>query len=238
MQKATLYVLFLLSLIPLSGLAQQSKEKAAKLKRYESYKASSADDASFLLEEAYTLKDKRPGEALNRVEEALGISIARKDEFNEAKCYVLIGEINEGIQEWKLANDNFLTAYEKLITKYRGTLEFEKTLMGLGSTSLKLKQYAQSIRYYDEALKLNAKGGDKGRVFLAIAEVRYEEGNYDEALRMLKNVPSKKRDSGLEVSVQNLEARILAKRNELTSSSKALDNSISSLKTETAVKGS
>ncbi len=71
-----------------------------------------------LLREAYALKDTNPGEALNKVEDALGISIAQKDAYNEAKCYVLIGEINESIQEWKLAQENFKTAYEKLKEEY------------------------------------------------------------------------------------------------------------------------
>ena len=50
-------------------------------KRYESYKTRSVDDesASVLLDDARVLKDKDPKEALNKVQEALAISIAQKN---------------------------------------------------------------------------------------------------------------------------------------------------------------
>ena len=69
----------------------QKERKASS--SYEVYKKrSSQSNISKLLKDADELKESNPVEALNMVEEALGISLARRDEFNEAKCYLLLGE--------------------------------------------------------------------------------------------------------------------------------------------------
>ena len=65
--------------------------------------------------------------------------------FNEAKCYLLLGEINENIQEWGLALDNYERAYQKLSGNYSNSAEYQRTLRGLGNTYLKLGNYAQSL---------------------------------------------------------------------------------------------
>src|SRR5688572_27331157 len=139
MRKSILFIgLIIGGLLSWSVSAQEKKKSVSKVKSYKDYKASSIDDAALLLEEAHSLKDKNPGEALNKVQDALGISIATKDVFNEGRCYVLIGEINESIQEWKLARDNYTTAYDRLKSQFTATGEYLQTLKGLGNTNLKL----------------------------------------------------------------------------------------------------
>src|SRR5690349_1572005 len=76
--------------------------------------SSSSESPERLLKEAEQLKVANPVEALNLVKEALGLSVAHGDELTEAKCYLLLGEINESIQEWKLAVDNYSMADQKL----------------------------------------------------------------------------------------------------------------------------
>jgi tetratricopeptide (TPR) repeat protein len=229
-------VIFLLAFCVFSGasfscIAQEKKSEQSA--RYKYFKSSSHDEAASLLEEAYALKEKNPGEALNKVEEALGISIAQKDAFNEGKCYLLIGEINEGIQEWKLAVDNFQTAYNKLKPAYSKLPEFLKTLMGLGNSHQKLGQYAQSIQYYEEALSIRGRGSRANEIIVAIAEAQYQQGRYDEALKTLKRISyGKAADAQATSSVQSLEARILARKNELSNSSRVLDSSFSTLSAE------
>jgi hypothetical protein len=220
MTKSAIVLYLLLGVIITTSCYAQKKEKPES-KRYDAYKSSNADQASSLLKEAAALKADNPGEALNKVEEALGISIAQKDGYNEGKCYLLIGEINEGIQEWKLANNNFNIAYQKLKdynnpkSDLLSTPEFAAILRGLGNTHLKLNQYAQALRYYEEMLKLK-RHVNHDRVLLDIAEVHYQQGNYDEAQKTIDNIPRRKvADSQVTSGIQNLEARILASRNEL-----------------------
>ena len=213
-------------------------EKKAASERYSKYKSSSSDEASSLLNEAYALREKSPGEALDKVEEALGISIAQKNDLTEAKCYLFIGEINEGISEWQLADDNYRKAYDKL--KYRKSddkkasalpvNDLSRILNGLGNCNRKLGRYEESIAFYQEAFALAGKGSAaSNQVILKIAEVQYEQQKYQDALKTLKRISyGKTLDEEVESSVQNLEARILAKTNELSNSSRALDNSINS----------
>jgi tetratricopeptide (TPR) repeat protein len=235
MKKNILFTcLIMASLMSLPLLAQKKQEQKSK-ERYKAYKSSSATEASSLLKEAYALKETNPGEALNKVEDALGISIATKDIFNEGKCYLFIGEINESIQEWKLASDNFTVAYERL-KEAPETPEFLKILKGLANTSAKLNQYTAAIKYYNEALNLKSSRSEVNHILLSIAEVEYEQGRSNEALKTLERIQfGKVSDADLEARVQNLKARILAKKNDLGNSSRVLDNSLNSLSSESTV---
>ncbi|RAW02957.1 tetratricopeptide repeat-containing sensor histidine kinase [Pseudochryseolinea flava] len=236
MRKSVLIIGIVMSLMWVPDVVAQNKVESKSKERYKAYKSSSQSEASSLLNDAYVLKDKNPGEALNKVQDALGISIATKDEFNEGKCYVLIGEINESIQEWKLARDNYESAYERLKTLYSGTPEFRQTLKGLGNTNLKLRDFEASLRYYNQALA--SKGGrqENNSILVLMAEVYYQQGNTDAALETLKKISyGKMVDNDLDASVQNLNARILAKRNEYDNSSKVLDKSLNTLSAEPSV---
>src|SRR4051812_31438227 len=81
-----------------------SAQDEKKSKRYEDYKSKlTQQDPSDLLLQAQQLKRSSPAQALDKVQEALGFSLAGKDQFNEGKCYLVLGEINESVEEWKLA---------------------------------------------------------------------------------------------------------------------------------------
>src|SRR5882757_7656209 len=100
MRKAITFVVLLTTITLAWDSSAQKEEK--KSQSYKSFKLrSSVNDASNLLKEAAALKATNPAEALNKVEEALGVSLAQRDEFNEGKCYVLLAEIIESIEEWK-----------------------------------------------------------------------------------------------------------------------------------------
>lgn len=194
--------------------------------------------APTLLREAYALKNTNPGEALNKVEDALGISIAQKDAYNEAKCYVLIGEINESIQEWKLAQDNFKTAYDKLKGDYSKKPEYITVLKGLGNTNLKLKDFTSALRYYQEVLNQRGHAWDTD-IHLAIGEVYYQQGNYDAAMEVVQRLLNGSAKEGKVVSsktepetysaLKNLETRIEVRKNELSNPGKVFENSVSAV---------
>src|SRR5689334_25006370 len=107
---------FLGILLWTTGYGQASKKDS-----YSKFKSnSSRQSVSVLLNEASGLKDKDPQGALSKVQEALGLSLANGESFNEGRCYLLLGEINEGLQEWKLALDNYGHAREKLLNPKGG----------------------------------------------------------------------------------------------------------------------
>ena len=67
-----------------------------------------------MLKKAEALKVANPDAALDKVQQALAISVAQGDEFNEGRAYILLAEVNEGILEWKLAYENYRRAKGKL----------------------------------------------------------------------------------------------------------------------------
>src|SRR5690606_18933763 len=130
-------------LITCHTFAQESKKSSSydKLKR-----ESSANEMNALLEEAELLRQSAPSEALERVKEALAISLIRQDVVAESRCYILMGDINLGITEWQLARDNFTQAYDKLNTrKIVSAGPVIASLSGLAKANLELGNYSSAL---------------------------------------------------------------------------------------------
>ncbi len=207
---------------------------AQKQERYKSFKSrsSSQNTATTLLKEAEVLKNTDPTEALNKVEEALGLSLAQRDEFNEGKSYVLLGEINEGIGEWKLALENYDRAYRKLKNEYATSLEYKKSLSGLGQMQLKLGAFETALVYFKELLNQQLSSTEKAEAQLNLSEVYYQMSNYDEALAAVDAIAENKKafDVSFATRVQNQKAKIYARRNELDKTKDLYQNSINTLR--------
>jgi tetratricopeptide (TPR) repeat protein len=205
----------------------------AQEKKAESYKMlkdrASRTSIEQLLREAETLKKTNPSQALNHVQDALGMSLAQRDLLNEAKCYLLLGEINEGIQEWGLALDNYQRAHQRLSTTYRRNHEYARALRGLGNMHLKLAHYDQALQYFGEAARISLSETETAERQLDISEVYYQMQNYPEALRVVEGIkiPAEQNEL-LESKIQNQKARIYARLNEVD---KANDLFISSQRT-------
>jgi tetratricopeptide (TPR) repeat protein len=226
-----------------------SKQKAAKKNEevvedkasYKTYKKlSRRSNPSDLLDEAASLKDNNPGEALDKVREALGLSLASGDVLNEARSHMLIGEINESIQEWKLSRENYLQAYQLLKT-YRNPKEgaataadHQRTLRGLGNTSLKLGDFNAALEYFQQALDLRPERSQRIDRTIDLSETYYQMGNYTEALRVLDNLPSpsdKVNSSNTQdMRVQNQKAKLYARLNDIPQTKDLYDNSLSQLR--------
>ncbi|HEY8933692.1 MAG TPA: tetratricopeptide repeat protein, partial [Cyclobacteriaceae bacterium] len=188
---------------------------AQKESSYKRYKSSSQRSVNDVLNDASAIKDENTAEALNKVKEALGLSIAQQDVYSEGKCYILLGEINEDITEWKLALENFLLANQKLKPTYSNTKDYRESLRGLGNTSLKLERYTEALQYFQEALALKSSATEQMERKLDISEVYYQMGRYDEALAILdeRRKISKSVDEPLESRIQNQKAKIYARTN-------------------------
>ncbi len=213
------YILLLISILAGSLLAVNCYAQADQKK--ESYKSlksrSSLTSIEQLLREANELKQTNPAQALNNVQEALGMSIAQDDEFNESKCYLLLGEINEGISEWGLALTNYERASQKLTTNYSRTEEYQLALRGLGTMHLRLANYPDALRYFQDALKLPLSSIEIAERQLDISEVYYQMGNYVQALKVVTEIKinSKVSNESLDSKIQNQKAKIYARTNEV-----------------------
>ena len=213
-------------------------QKEKKTSSYEVYKKrSSQSNISKLLKDADALKESNPVEALNKVEEALGISLARRDEFNEAKCYLLLGRINENIQEWKLAFENYTSAYQKLARSHTNSTEYRSSLQGLGNTNLKLGHYEEALKYFQEGQLLDLGPNEKMELHLNISETLYQMGNYQEALDVAQRILNDRKviDPSMEARVRNQEAKIYARLNELDKTKDVYDNSLNTLRSGKSV---
>jgi len=223
---------FLGTLFWTTGHGQSNKKDS-----YEKYKSnSSRRSVSALLNEASSMKDKDPQNALSKVQEALGLSLANGENFNEGRCYLLLGEINEGLQEWKLALDNYGHAREKLVSPKGGyTDEYVRAVQGMGNTTLKLGQYPEAVKYFEEALQESRNPNQKAALQLSLSEVYYQMERYPEALRHLKEIdltPKKivSPDNSFSNQAKNQEAKIYARLNNLDKSKALFDSSVNTLR--------
>jgi tetratricopeptide (TPR) repeat protein len=230
------------TLITTVALAQESKKADPKTSNstssYKMYKDRSAKESGQdLLQQANRVRVKDQLGALRIVEEALGLSIAENDVYTEAKCYVLIGEINEGIGEWKLALQNFSKAYEKLKGQLSESAEYKRVLIGVGTANLKLANYTAAIAAFQEAsnIESNSKvGDDNSEIILSISEVYYQMGEYQNALDVLTPIkPSSARKravsrnpQSLTARIQNQEAKIYARTNQVEKSQELFKKSL------------
>lgn len=217
---------------------QSGKEEKAPSKKdsYESFRSKSrSSNAKNLIEEANDLKISNPDQALTKVREALGLSIAQEDALNEARCYLLIGEINENIIEWKLANENYNRAYAALKTSYSSSSEYKNALRGLGVTNLKLGNFQQSLNYFQELLSLKLTTTEQKERRLDVSEVYYQMGEYENALKQLYNLPvSKISNPSFDARVESQRAKIYARTNDISNTRKSFDNSLNTLRTAPA----
>ncbi|HYG20444.1 MAG TPA: histidine kinase [Ohtaekwangia sp.] len=215
------------------GYAQVKEKKTETYKRYKS--RSTSNETSSLLEEARQLKDTDPGAALNKVEDALAISIAEQDGFGEGKSYLLLGEINMGIREWKLALENLNRALEKLANGYTHSGEYYLTLKGLGTTHLTSGNYNDALSYFQKALGLNSKVSgivDHNGLQLDISEVYYQMEQYDAALKAVDAIRlnGKVTNASFQSQVENQKAKIYARMNDLEKTKDHYDNSLNTLR--------
>ncbi|MBI1767870.1 MAG: histidine kinase [Bacteroidetes bacterium] len=228
-QRAFTLTLFL-CLLQMQVCLAQERKKAVKKESYKSLQSrSSVNQATQLLKEADNLKVNDPSSALDKVQEALAMSIAQKDAFSEGKSYVLLGEINEGIQEWKLALENYTRAHEKLGEENADSEQYKKALEGLGAMNLKLGIYNEALKYFQESLSLDLSRSERLDRQLDISETYYQMGNYDQALKVLNESPrSKVVDQSYDTRVENQKAKIYARQNNLNLTRQAYQNSLNS----------
>ncbi len=231
MLKITFILLITLALSQAYEGYAQNKSQSKKQEAYRSYKMkSSSTSITQLLAEASAIKSSDPSHALDKVQEALAISAADGNEFNEAKCYLLIGEINEQMTEWNLARDNYQKAYQILSANYPSTAEYGKTLRGLGKTNLELKNFQEALNYFQEALS-QSRGVSRSQLQLDKSEAWYQMGNYPEAKKSVDEIViGKNADESFETLVQNQKTKIVTRLSEDNSTGDLYKNSLNSLR--------
>jgi hypothetical protein len=232
----SLIILLVLLCLSINAFAQSKKQEA-----YRSYKEkSSRSSVSQLLKDANEQKESNPASALETVQEALAISVADGNEANQAKCYLLLGEINEKISAWTLAKENYLKAYQllnrendadkKISSKaFSSSTDKLTALKGLGNTSLQLKLYDDALRYFEEGISLSS-GKQREEFELAKSEAQYQSGNYEQAERTLDQLSNADDDLKTEKDNQRAKVNTRLKNNKPASTSNIFEGSLNTVR--------
>lgn len=236
----TAFILIALGNSVCFGQQPKSETRDAKKKsQLSKYRSSNVSDDLLNRAEKETSTD--PESALDKVQEALAESIAQNNEFNEGRSYLLLGDINSKIPEWKLAVQNYQKAYD-ILKKYNnpkagGSDEFKRALQGLAKANLEAGNYEASLTNYKELLNSRINSRERQDVQLALSEVQYRMGNYDESLKLAQNVSpsaaprtSEPSEAIIRSQQQNMLAKNYARKNDLENTTRALDSSLNTLR--------
>jgi tetratricopeptide (TPR) repeat protein len=211
----------------LLATAQDSKQQYGKRKSYSSGKVRDDNASDVLLDDAVVLMEDAPGQALDKVEEALAISITQNDVLGEGKCYLLLGQINMQIEEWKLALENYSTAYSKLDKGHSTSREFREALKGMGDANLKLGKFPEALKVFNEALNLKLDAAERVERQLDVSEVHFQMGDYRSALNILEKIeyPAKIGNPALKLKIENQKAKVFAQLNDINRARESYESS-------------
>lgn len=203
--------------MPFLLMAQKSK----KLERSQNYNSISKRNIRLdrsvdqLLEEAAELMGNNNSVALDKVQEALAISITEEDKFQEAKCYLLLGSINQNIEEWDLSVNSYQSALLILESSYLESLQYIEALNGMANSYEQLERYSEAIRVLEKKLNAVDISEDKAATYLDLADNHLKAGNYENTENALDNadeIISKESLQILQIRSQAIRAKLLAQQ--------------------------
>lgn len=203
--------------MPFLLMAQKSK----KLERSQNYNSISKRNIRLdrsvdqLLEEAAELMGNNNSVALDKVQEALAISITEEDKFQEAKCYLLLGSINQNIEEWDLSVNSYQSALLILESSYPESLQYIEALNGMANSYEQLERYSEAIRVLEKKLNAVDISEDKAATYLDLADNHLKAGNYENTENALDNadeIISKEALQILQIRSQAIRAKLLAQQ--------------------------
>lgn len=218
-------IIVLLVVLPAYHHSMAQKAQSEKKKVYEDLKTrSSAESTAEFLAEAERLKLTAPQEALEKVKQALAMSVTTRDLVSEAQCYNLLGEINLNSSEFRLALENYTTAREKLqLSKRSFRNELLKSEQGIGVANLRLGNYDAALEAFRRVEGFKPGYAASAENAVNISEVYYQTGKYDEALKVLENTPPEKGlDEATALKIENQKVKIYARMNQVEKASSIL----------------
>lgn len=205
--------------------AQEKRKKASRYKSLSERNISVDQSVPSLLEEAETLIASDASGALDLVEQALATSITQKSSFNEAKCYMVLGKINENQAELELANQNYLDAYQILARAYPDTEDYRTTLEALGRVNFELKNFELSKQFYEELSQTKIEESKRLAVELNVAENEVELGQTPQAIERVSQLePSATYNQSRELQSKGraVKARAYAKEDNFAAAEESL----------------
>ena len=212
----TLWLLVLM--LPVCALAQKEK-KSSKYKRSLQQRNLKLDKSvPELLSDAEKIMGRDVKGALDKVEEALALSITEADEFGEASCYELLGRINRRIEQWELALDNYEKAFNILDPLYRGTPQHTQTIDGLSGVQNTLGRYEEAVQTLSIKRAITNQPENLSITYMDLADTYYNWDKLTEAMQSVEKADSVISKTGLRSlnrRSQAIKTKILAKQGEI-----------------------
>lgn len=213
-----------------------AQKKSSSAESYSKYRSRNAKSAEQLLNEAAKLKEKDPVGALDKLEEAVAVSVAQEDVINEGRSYLMLGEINENAGEWARSLDYFSRALEKFVTARSADREIGLALRGRIRANIQLGDADAALNDCTRALGLSLPVDERRERELDLGEIYYRKGELAEALKVVEAIiPDKVVNATFESRLQSLRARIYARQNNPQQTQAAFNQSLNSLNTTDSV---
>lgn len=206
-------------------LLAQEKEKKVRYKSLSERSIDTDQQADDLLEKAEGMLSSDPAQALELIEQALATSITQQSPLNEAKCYLLLGKINESQSEFALANQNYSEAYQRLAKAFAHTLDFQETLEGLGRANEALANYDLSVQFYERLLDLAIDENKRVEIELKLAAIEVKQNESQMALKRVSELePSAtySRSKSLQSKGRAIKARAYAQQENYAAAEESL----------------
>lgn len=200
------------------GHAFSQEQKSSRYKSIDKRGLRLDQDVPALLKQAEQLLATDISAALDKVEQALAISITQKNIIYESQCYLLLGNINESINEWESAAENYLAAFERLSKNHYASDEFVHTMNGLARSFNRLGNYDQSLYYLDKVLIVSTDPKTQAEAHIDIAETYFLMLDYEQGLKAIAIADSLIDAHGineLQVLSQSTKTKLLAKTGQI-----------------------
>ena len=221
----------LLIIILFTWLPSVAQSKKFRYKNVSQKSIELSQDANQLITDAKAIQKSNPTKALSIIEEALAISISKENHYNQAKCYQVIGEINEDIKEWDLAIDNFTKAEALLSNNFSSPEkkpEYSSIINSLGNSYYQLKQYQKGIDNYKILLKNSTTNPQKIDAHLLLYQ------SYAASNNLIKSKEHLRKAETLSLFSENYKKDFIdSQKNQLTPETKDKDLNIESDSTQT-----
>lgn len=224
------HILLLSLLVLSSGLfAQQKEDKAVKGEEKKSYSKAKNSERRNYLDEARSLREKSPTEAIKLIEEALLNARKGNDAQSQAEAYTLLGNIYEDINQPELALQRYEQALTAISRSKRGGNP-APIHQRMGQIYLDLKSDKEAELSFKRCIDMASDQGIRQRCEEGIADVALLRGNPNASISQLDNVQrSYPMDS---VSIARLEAKrsnVYFQQNDFSNASESYLNSINTL---------
>ena len=167
-------------------------------------------DALPLIKEAEILKTKNPSLAIEKLEEALSISIQDGNKTNEAQCYQILGAINlqNGLNESAVRQSQ--KAYD-LFSELKNEPLLSKTRFQLAEALFANKLLDEALKFFNEHVE-KGKGQKPHQTVInskyRIAEIYTKQGKTNQALSTYQEILSLEKDRNNDEGIAEANKRI------------------------------